>query len=144
MSNIQTSTFLTFVGEQCGKAEEAINLYVSLFPDSEINEVHRYAAGEPGGTPELIKYGVFTLCGKAYRVSESNFNHAWSFSPGVSIFVETDSERDIQRFFEKLSGDGGQVMVPLDKYEEGDYGFGKKYGWCADKYGVNWQFILTE
>ena len=44
-----------------------------------------------------------------------------------------------------VSGDGGQVMVPLDSYHgEGDYGFGKQFGWCADKYGVNWQFIVSE
>ena len=34
------------------------------------------------------------------------------------------------------------VMVPFDSYETGDYGVGKKFGWCADRYGVNWQFLL--
>jgi len=33
-------------------------------------------------------------------------------------------------------------MVPLDNYDSGDYGFGKKFGWCADKYGISWQFNL--
>ena len=142
---MQISTFLTFVGEQCGKAEEAINFYTSLFPNSEIKSITKYAEGEPGGTPELIKYGVFTLNGVAYGVSESNYNHPWAFTPGVSLFVACDSEEEIQTLFEKLSSNGGQVMVPLDNYGgDGDYGFGKKFGWCADKYGISWQFNLSE
>ena len=51
----------------------------------------------------------------------------------------------IQILFEKLSTNGGQIMVPLDSYDgEGDYGFGKKFGWCEDRYGVSWQFVLSE
>ena len=88
---MKTTTFLTFVGNQCGKAEEAINFYTSIFPNSEIKSITKYLEGEAGGTPELIKYGVFTLNGVAYMVSESNFKHAWSFTPGVSLFVECNS-----------------------------------------------------
>lgn len=140
-----TTTFLTFVGDQCGKAEEAIKLYTSIFPNSDIKNIVKYAEGEAGGTPELIKHGVFTLNGTDYMMSESNYNHAWSFTPAVSIFVSNSSEKLITTLFEKLSTNGGQVMVPLDNYKgEGDYGFGKKFGWCADKFGVNWQFVLTE
>lgn len=135
-------TFLTFVGDQCGKAEEAIKFYTSIFPNSEVKSITRYAEGEPGGTPELIKYGVFILNGVEYRVSESNYNHAWSFSPGVSLFVDCNSETEIDTLFEQLSANGGKVMIPLDNYEEGDYGFGKKFGWCEDKYGISWQFNL--
>lgn len=141
---MKTTTFLTFVGDQCGKAAEAISFYTSLFPNSEIKHVTKYAEGEAGGTPDLIKYGVFTLNGIEYKVSESNFNHAWSFTPGVSLFVESNSEEEIDMLFEGLSSNGGQIMVPLDSYDSGDYGFGKKFGWCADKYGVSWQFLLSE
>lgn len=139
---MQTTTFLTFVGDQCGKAEEAIKLYTSLFPNSEIKNIIKYSKGEPGGTPELIKYGVFTLNGVEYRVSESNYNHAWSFTPGVSLFVDCTSENEIQTLFDKLSSNGGQVMVPLDDYGSENYGFGKKFGWCEDKYGISWQLNL--
>ncbi|MBO6606692.1 VOC family protein [Psychroserpens sp.] len=142
---MQITTFLTFVGDQCGKATEAIKFYTSLFPNSEIKNIINYAEGEPGGTPELIKHGTFTLNGIDYMVSESNYNHAWSFSPGVSLFISDNSETLIQSLFDKLSSNGGQVMVPLDDYKgEGDYGFGKKFGWCADKYGISWQFLLSE
>lgn len=141
---MKTTTFLTFVGDQCGKAEEAMKFYTSIFPNSEIKRVTKYSEGEVGGAPELIKYGVFTLNGVEYRVSENNYNHAWSFSPGVSLFVECDSESEIDALFETLSSNGGQVMVPLDNYRSGDYGFGEKFGWCEDKYGVSWQLNLSE
>ncbi|MFT6781216.1 MAG: putative 3-demethylubiquinone-9 3-methyltransferase (glyoxalase superfamily) [Saprospiraceae bacterium] len=142
---MKTTTFLTFVGDQCGKAEEAINFYTSIFPNSVIKSIKKYSEGEAGGTPELIKYGEFTLNGTDYLVSESNYKHAWSFTPAVSILISDDSDDLIQTLFEKLSSNGGQIMVPLDNYKgEGDYGFGKKFGWCEDKYGVSWQFVLSE
>jgi len=142
---MKTTTFLTFVGDQCGKADEAIDFYTSIFPNSEIKSITKYLEGEAGGTPDLIKYGVFTLNGTDYMVSESNYNHAWSFSPAVSLFISDNSEDLIQTLFEKLASNDGQVMVPLDDYKgEGDYGFGKKFGWCQDKYGISWQFLLTE
>ena len=140
---MKTTTFLTFVGEQCGKAHEAISFYTTLFPNSEIKNIINYDEGEAGGTPELIKHGTFSLNGVDYMVSESNFSHAWSFSPAVSIYVDSKSESELQTLFDALSSNGGQIMVPFDSYETGDYGFGEKYGWCADKYGVNWQFNLV-
>ncbi|MCL6274945.1 VOC family protein [Muricauda sp. 2012CJ35-5] len=142
---MKTTTFLTFVGEYCGKAEEAINFYVSIFPNSEVKNIIKYSEGEAGGTPELIKHGVFILNDVEYMVSESNYDHAWSFTPGVSIFVSCDTEDQIQTLFEALSSNDGQVMVPLDNYRGiGDYGFGKKFGWCEDKYGISWQLNLSE
>ena len=125
---MKTITFLTFVGSQCGNAEEAINFYTSIFPNSEIKSMTKYSEGEEGGTPELIKHGVFTLNGVEYMVSESNYNHAWSFTPGVSLFVSCNSEDEIQALFEELSSNG----------------FGKKFGWCEDKYGISWQLNLSE
>lgn len=140
---MKSTTFLTFVGNQCGKAEEAINFYISIFPNSEIKNIIKYSEGEAGGTPELIKHGVFSLNNIDYMISESNYNHAWSFTPGVSIFVECNSENEIDTLFEKLSANGGKVMVPLDNYDSGDYGFGQKFGWCEDKYGISWQVNLS-
>jgi len=141
---MQITPFLTFVGDQCGRAKEAIEFYTSVFPNSEIKHIVNYSEGEPGGSPELIKYGIFILNGKEYMVSESNYNHAWSFTPGVSLFVECNSENEIETLFKTLSTNGGQIMIPLDSYDSGNYGFGKKFGWCADRYGISWQLNLSE
>ncbi|RZT00140.1 VOC family protein [Aquimarina brevivitae] len=141
---MQITPFLTFVGDQCGKAGEAIDYYTSIFPNSEIKRISKYAEGEAGGTPDLIKYALVSLNGTDYMVSESNYTHAWSFTPAVSLLISDDSKALIQNLFEELSSNGGQIMVPLEDYKgEGDYGFGKKFGWCADKYGISWQFILA-
>jgi predicted 3-demethylubiquinone-9 3-methyltransferase (glyoxalase superfamily) len=35
-------------------------------------------------------------------------------------------------------------LINLDNYDSGDYGFGKKIGWCEDKYGISWQLNLSE
>ena len=72
-----------------------------------------------------------------YRVSENSYEHAWSFSPAVSLFVECSSEVEIQTLFNKLSSNGGQIMIPLDDYTLENYGFGKKFSWCEDKYGFS-------
>ena len=140
---MQIATFLTFVGDQCGRAEEAIKLYTSIFPNSEIISITKYSEGEAGGSPELIKYGVFTINSVEYKVSESNYNHAWSFTPGVSLFVDCDSENQIRTLFEELSSNGGQIMIPLDDYSLENYGFGKKFGWCEDRFGISWQLNLS-
>ncbi|MGB0897120.1 MAG: VOC family protein, partial [Flavobacteriaceae bacterium] len=49
---MQTTPFLTFVGDNCGKAKEAIDFYVSVFPNSAIKHITYFKDGEPGGHPE--------------------------------------------------------------------------------------------
>lgn len=139
---MKIKTFLTFVGDQCGKANEALQFYTSVFPNSEIKDIIKFKEGEPGGTPELIKYAVFTLNGVEYAISENNYNHAWSITPGVSFYIDCETKEEVDALFEALS-DGGQVMIPLGNYSNDNYGFGKWFGWCADRFGVSWQLNLT-
>ena len=134
----KTTTFLMFVGEQCGKAEEAVRFYIALFKNSEIKSIERWGKDEPGGKEGLIKKATFAIDGQEYIVSENTMNHAFTFTPAISIFVECDTEDEITTLFQKLS-DKGAVMMPLD-----NYGFSKKFGWTADKYGVSWQLNLDK
>ena len=134
----KTTTFLMFVGEQCGKAEEAMRFYTSLFKNSEIKSIERWGKDEPGGKEGLIKKATFAIDGQEYIVSENTMNHAFTFTPAISIFVECDTEDEITTLFQKLSDKGG-VTMPLD-----NYGFSKKFGWTADKYGVSWQLNLAK
>ena len=134
----KTTTFLMFVGEQCGKAEEAIRFYTSLFRNSEIKSIERWGKDEAGGKEGLIKKATFAIDGQEYIVSENTMNHAFTFTPAISIFAECDTEDELTTLFQKLS-DKGVVMMPLD-----NYGFSKKFGWTADKYGVSWQLNLAK
>ena len=132
----KTVTFLMFVGEQCGKAEEAIKFYTSLLGNSEIKNIKYKKNDEPGGKEGLIKQATFTLAGLEYMASENTMDHQFGFTPSISIYVNCEDENELDSLFQKLS-EGGEVMMPL-----GNYGFSKRFGWTSDKYGVSWQLNL--
>src|SRR5207237_2719719 len=98
------TTFFMFVGEQFGKAEEAIQFYVSLFKDSRIITIARYGAGEQGPEGAII-HAEFTLNGQEYMAMESNLQHHFTFTPAVSIFVNCESEEENDTLYQKLSED---------------------------------------
>lgn len=129
------TTFLMFVGEQHGKAEEAIRFYTSLFPNSEITHLDPYGPGEndPEGT---LRFASFTLGGQSFMAIDSAYDHAFNFTPAVSLHVNCESEAEIDTLYARLS-EGGAALMPL-----GDYGFSTKYAWVADRYGVTWQLRL--
>ncbi len=125
----QISTFLTF---QDNNAEEAMHFYISLFDHSKVLEVHRHGKEGPGKEGTIL-FAKFELNGSSFACSDSPAIHDWTFTPGVSNFVECRSEEEIQTLYDKLSEDG-QVMMPLD-----NYGWSTKFGFVADRYGVSWQ-----
>jgi predicted 3-demethylubiquinone-9 3-methyltransferase (glyoxalase superfamily) len=119
-----------------GKAEEAMKFYVSLFPDSEIGEIERYAAGEPG--PEgSVKKAAFTIGGQTVLCTDSFVHHAFTFTPAISFFVDCESEAEVRKLSETLS-DGGNIFMPL-----GNYGFSRLFAWVSDRFGVSWQLNLA-
>jgi len=127
---------LMFVGEQFGKAEEAINFYISLFKNGKIVEIERNKPGDP--EPEgKVKRAVFSLNGQEFMALESALGHAFTFTPAMSIFVHCESEGEIEALY-KAFMDGGQAMMPLN-----NYGFSRKFAWIADRYGVSWQLNLA-
>jgi len=132
----KTTTFMMFSGDQCGKAEEAINFFISLFKNSQIKSIRYYQAGEYGGREGLVKLATFTLAGQEYMAIDSIMEHQFSFTPSISIYVNCESDEEIEMFVKKLS-EGGSLFMPLN-----NYGFSKKFAWLADRYGVSWQLNL--
>jgi predicted 3-demethylubiquinone-9 3-methyltransferase (glyoxalase superfamily) len=126
------ATFLMFTG----KAEEAAKFYISLFDDSALLTLEHYGAGEPG-VEGSVKRATFRLAGQSYMAIDSSVKHAFDFTPSISLFVDCDSEAEIDRLFAALS-DGGQALMPL-----GNYDFSRKFGWLNDRYGVSWQLTLA-
>lgn len=125
-------TFLMFEG----KAEAAINFYTSLFEGSKIDSITRYGAGEAG--PEgSVMVATFSLGSQQFMASDSPVQHAFTFTPAISIWVNCISDAEIERAFAALA-DGGAVMMPLDAYP-----FSKKFGWVQDRFGVSWQLTLV-
>lgn len=119
-----------------GTAEEAMNFYVSIFKDSTINRIERYAAGEPGAEGS-VKQASFTLAGQPFLCIDSPVKHDFTFTPSMSIFVDCENEAELVEAFERLA-DGGEVLMPVD-----DYGFSVRFGWVQDRYGVPWQLNLS-
>jgi predicted 3-demethylubiquinone-9 3-methyltransferase (glyoxalase superfamily) len=123
--------FLMFQG-QC---EEAMQSYISLFSDGRILELMRRPAvgGQAVGTIALAR---FTVGGQTIFCNDSDVQHAFTFTPSSSLFVDFESEEDLVRVLEALSA-GGELLMELD-----NYGFSQKFAWLNDRFGVSWQLNL--
>ena len=132
MSNTQIQPFLLFEGN----AEEAMNLYVSLFSDAKILELHRYGPNQAGREGSVMR-AVFTIKDLTLLCTDSVVKHGFTFTPSISLFVNCDSEEEINRLYESLSANGNAFM-PI-----GDYGFSRKFAWLSDRFGVSWQLNLA-
>lgn len=119
---------LLFVGDVCGKAEEAIHFYASVFKSAKIGDIMRYAGGEEPDKEGTIKYGAFTLEGLEFSAMDSAYEHKFTFNEAVSFIVHCDNQEEIDYFWEKLSA------VPA----------AEQCGWLKDKYGLSWQIVPAD
>ena len=120
--------FLMFGGEQSGKAEEAINFYVSLFKDSGIIHLERYESAEDE-IEGSIKYARFSLNEQEFLAMDSITEHSFTFTPALSMVVNCETQEEVDHFWDKLS-EGGDVRA-------------QQCGWLQDRYGVSWQIVPT-
>ncbi len=105
-----------------GKAEEAMNFYVSIFKNSKTGRITRYGEGGlgPKGT---VMSATFQLDGQEFMAL--NGGPLFTFSPAISFFVNCKTQEEVDELWEKLS-EGGEKH---------------QCGWLKDKYGVSWQII---
>jgi predicted 3-demethylubiquinone-9 3-methyltransferase (glyoxalase superfamily) len=128
----QIAPFLMFTGN----AEQAMTFYTSLFDDGRIVDIARYGPEGPG--PEgTVLFARFSLAGQEFLCSDTFISHAFSFTPSFSVWIETESEGELERLFAAL-GDGGAELMPL-----ADHGFSRRFGWVNDRFGVSWQLNLA-
>jgi predicted 3-demethylubiquinone-9 3-methyltransferase (glyoxalase superfamily) len=125
------TTFLMFEGD----AEEAMTFYVSLFDDARILDISRYGADGPGREGS-VRHATFSLAGERFMCIDSPAKHDFTFTPAISLFVQCESEAEIDRLHGAL-GERGRELMPL-----GDYGFSRRFGWVNDRFGVSWQLNL--
>lgn len=130
-SGPKITTFLMFEG----KAEEAMNFYVSLFENSKIIDLKRYGPNEMGKEGSVL-LAAFSLNGQTFKCIDSPVKHGFTFTPAISLYVSCTDEAKITRYFEALSADG-QVLMPLAEYP-----FSKKFAWVNDRFGVSWQLSV--
>lgn len=124
---------LLFVGEVCGRAEEAINFYASVFSgpfgksqgSSEVRDVMRYSKGEEPDKEGTVRYADFSLLGIKFGAMDSAREHRFAFNEAISFMVRCDSQEEIDYYWEKLSA------VPE----------AEQCGWLKDKFGLSWQIV---
>jgi len=118
---------LLFVGEKCGKAEEAVNFYASVFPGAKAQVYARYAQSEEPDKQGTVKYAQFIVEGQEFGAMDSARQHDFAFNEAISLMVYCKDQQEIDYYWEKLSA------VPESE----------QCGWLKDKYGVSWQIVPT-
>lgn len=105
-------------------AEEAVNIYVSIFPNAKIESISHYGEGAqmPEGTVMSIS---FTLNGQEFIAL--NGGPIFTFTPAISLFVNCETQEEVDLLWEKL-GEGGTEM---------------QCGWITDRFGITWQIVPT-
>lgn len=116
--------FMMYVGEQHGKAEEAVKFYTSLFKDSSVLALERYGAGE-GGTEGTVQRAVFSLAGQGFIALDGGLEHSFTFTPATSFFVNCETQEEVDVLWEKFTAEGEEEQC----------------GWLKDRYGLSWQII---
>ena len=105
-----------------GNAKEAADYYCTAFENSSI-------------TSENPLVVIFEL--DDFQFMGLNGGPVFKKNPSISFFAYCDSAEEIEKKWKHLSADGS-VMMALDKYP-----WSEKYGWCQDKFGVNWQLMMS-
>jgi predicted 3-demethylubiquinone-9 3-methyltransferase (glyoxalase superfamily) len=115
-----------------GRAEEAVTRYVSVLPSSQVLRLERYGADGPG-SEGTVALGEAVLAGQKVRFFDSSVQHAFTFTPSLSLFISVDTEDEVDRIVDALAAGGSFLMPP------GDYGFSRRFAWFNDEFGVSWQ-----
>ena len=115
---------LMFTQNQAGKAEEAVNFYTSVFPDSSVTGILKYTA-QDNDVEGAVKHAQFKLGDNVFMAMDSSIEHPFGFNEAISFVVECINQQEIDYYWNKLSHGGAESMC----------------GWLEDKYGVSWQIV---
>lgn len=116
---------LLFVGANCGKAEDAISFYTSVFSNSAVGHVMRYGPDQAPDREGTVMHADFVLAGQAFAIGDSAWPHEFAFNEAISFIVTCDSQAEIDACWERLSA------VPE----------AEQCGWLKDRYGLSWQIV---
>jgi predicted 3-demethylubiquinone-9 3-methyltransferase (glyoxalase superfamily) len=108
-----------------GQAEEAAHHYVSVFKNSSIGRVVRWAESGPGPAGSVLTVD-FTANGQ--RFVALNGGPEFKFNEAVSFQILCSDQQEIDHYWTKLTENGGE---------------GGPCGWLKDKYGVSWQVVYA-
>ncbi len=127
---------LLFVGDVCGKAEEAIKLYLSVFSNapsnsdrdgSKMGAMVRYGAGQQPEKAGTVMFADFKLAGTWLTAMDSAREHRFAFNEALSLLIPCETQEEIDYFWDRLSADAQAEQC----------------GWLKDRFGLSWQVWPT-
>jgi predicted 3-demethylubiquinone-9 3-methyltransferase (glyoxalase superfamily) len=104
------------------KAEEAAKFYTSVFSGARIVDIRYYSEAGPRPKGSVLTV-TFELFGQKF-VALNGGPH-YSFTPAVSLFVECETQDELDNYWNRLAEGGTPIQC----------------GWITDKYGLTWQIV---
>src|SRR5690606_30912832 len=120
------SPLFFFSGSRRGRAEEAMNFYMSVFKDSASGLIDRYEPGEIDEKGGMVKYARCQLNGQTHLFMDSGVDNNFPFTEAISLFVSCDDQKEVDYYWKKFLEDGG---------------IEQQCGWLKDKFGDSWQIV---
>ncbi|MFM1654990.1 VOC family protein [Brevibacillus sp. B_LB10_24] len=114
---------LMFVGNNCGKAEEAREFYLSIFRNAKPGALFRYGPDQEPNKEGTVMFTDFLLEKTWFAAMDSALEHPFSFNEAISLLINCETQEEIDYYWENLSA--------VREAEQ--------CGWLKDKYGVSWQ-----
>jgi predicted 3-demethylubiquinone-9 3-methyltransferase (glyoxalase superfamily) len=119
---------MLFVKKMYGKAEEAVNFYLSVFKDSRLGTLIRYPKDAEHAKEGTIMYSDVVLERQWFAAMDGPGTHEFAFNEAISFIINCKDQKEIDYYWEKLSA------VP-------DF---EQCGWLKDKFGISWQIVPLE
>jgi predicted 3-demethylubiquinone-9 3-methyltransferase (glyoxalase superfamily) len=104
------------------EAEEAMNFYVGIFKNSKAGNISRCGDSGPGPKGSVMSVS-FRLEGQEFHAL--NGGPLFKFTPAISLFVNCETQQEVDELWGKLSEGGSK----------------DRCGWLKDKYGLSWQIV---
>ena len=120
---------LMFIHENNGKAEKAMELYTSIFPNSKIGNILKYVDGVGNESHEIaenIQHADFEIDGYTFFCMDNSYDHQFDFTEGISIVVMTENQEETDHYWNSLTKNGGRESM---------------CGWLKDEFGFSWQIV---
>jgi predicted 3-demethylubiquinone-9 3-methyltransferase (glyoxalase superfamily) len=110
-----------------GRAEEAAEFYVSIFPNSRIVDVSRYGdkGPMPAGSVMVVEFELDGQPWKALNGPPVGDGGVSEFRGGISLYVDCESQEELDRYWDALLVAGKKMPC----------------GWVIDRYGFSWNLV---
>ena len=109
------------------QAEEAVDFYLSIFPNSRVLQVARHGEGGPGPAGSVMTIR-FDLDGNEFLALNGGPAH-YGFDESISFVIDCATQEDVDHYWDGLLAGGGKEIA---------------CGWLRDRYGLRWQVVPSE